>query len=153
MSITLNPTANMINIYSFVGSSRVVLLFWLWGLTYQQQWSKDRLPHWSFLAGHWSASPPGKASLSALDIKHRLAFRLKSLLQTPTVKTSSSLPIFIRVQLLSICWLAWRKYRPSVHMAACCSVMMAVPTHQRNQRNLYILENTQGWWILWMELF
>ena len=38
-----------------------------------------------------------------------------------------TLPIFIRVQLLSICWLAWRKYRPSVHIAACCSVTMAVP--------------------------
>lgn len=46
--------------------------------------------------------------------------------ETPT----TTLPIFIRVQLLSICWLAWRKYRPSVHMAACCSVMIAVPTHR-----------------------
>ncbi len=50
-----------------------------------------------------------------------------------TETPSRALPIFMRVQLLSICWLAWRKYRPSVHIAACCSVTMAVPAHHDKQ--------------------
>lgn len=48
-----------------------------------------------------------------------------------------TLPIFIRVQLLSICWLACRKYRPSVHIAACCSVTMAVPEWQSMEEILF----------------
>lgn len=54
-----------------------------------------------------------------------------------------TLPIFIRVQLLSICWLAWRKYRPSVHIAAYCSVTMAVPTHH-NKHSRFDISNKQS---------
>lgn len=53
-----------------------------------------------------------------------------------TETLSGTLPIFIRVQLLSICWLAWRKYRPSVHIAACCSVTMAVPARNNKRKDL-----------------
>lgn len=63
---------------------------------------------------------------------------LLSLCATET--SLKSLPIFMRVQLLSICWLAWRKYLPSVHMAACCSVTMAVP--KRHSKQTFICKKT-----------